>query len=167
MDFWWSQINFLIVLDERVGNLTIVSHNPKNLSKLLSQITLLIRGMYSNPPNHGARVVATSLNDPVIFEEWKTCIRTMSDRIRLMRTGLYEKLVALRTPGDWRHIVSQIGMFSYTGLNPRQVDFLRATHHIYMLKSGRVNMCGLNTNNLDHVAKAINEAVLKYSEWKA
>jgi len=110
-------LSFIRILDERVGNLTLVSNNSANLAKLLSQITLLIRGMYSNPPSHGARVVATALNDPDFFEEWKGNIKTMSDRIKLMRTGLRDKLVELNTPGDWSHIVSQIGMFSYTGLN--------------------------------------------------
>jgi len=81
-----------------------------------------------------------------------------------MRSSLRDKLVELKTPGDWSHIVSQIGMFSYTGLNPRQVDFLRVEKHIYMLKTGRINMCGLTLANLDYVAKSINEAVVKFSE---
>jgi len=149
--------------NERVGNLTLVTKNPGNLSKVLSQITLLIRGMYSNPPSHGARIVATALSDPSLFDEWRVCIKTMSDRIRLMRAGLKERLVALGTPGTWDHIVNQIGMFSYTGLTPKQVEFLRTEHHIYMLKSGRINMCGLTLANLDYVAKAIHEAVTKHS----
>jgi aspartate aminotransferase len=77
--------------------------------------------MYSNPPSHGARIVATALNDPGLFEEWKGCIKTMADRIMLMRAGLRDKLVELKTPGDWSHIVSQIGMFSYTGLNRKSL----------------------------------------------
>jgi len=149
--------------NERVGNLTLVTKNPGNLSKVLSQITLLIRGMYSNPPSHGARIVATALSDPSLFDEWRVCIKTMSDRIRLMRAGLKERLVALGTPGTWDHIVNQIGMFSYTGLTPNQVEFLRTEQHIYMLKSGRINMCGLTLANLDYVAKAIHEAVTKHS----
>jgi len=150
--------------NERVGNITLVSHKPENLAKVLSQITLLIRGNYSNPPNHGARIVATALNDPELFEEWKGCIRTMSDRIRLMRTGLRDLLVRNKTPGTWDHIVSQIGMFSYTGLTPRQVDYLRVQYHIYMLQSGRVNMCGMTKANLEYVANAITDAVNKFSE---
>jgi len=149
--------------NERVGNMTLVSRNPDNLSRVLSQITLIIRGMYSNPPHHGARVVATALNDPVLFDEWRGCIKTMSDRIRLMRSGLRDRLVALGTPGNWDHIVNQIGMFSYTGLNVRQVEFLRSEYHIYMLKSGRINMCGLTQANLDYMAKGIHEAVTKFS----
>jgi len=116
--------------------------------------------MYSNPPNHGARIVATALNDKEYFEEWRGCIRTMSERIKRMRSGLKERLVKLETPGDWNHITNQIGMFSYTGLSTPQVDYLRSEHHIYMLKSGRINICGLTENNLDYVANAINSAVV-------
>jgi len=149
--------------NERVGNITLVTKNPENLARVQSQITLLIRGMYSNPPQHGARIVATALNDPSLFEEWRVCIKTMSDRIRQMRSGLKDRLVALGTPGTWDHIVNQIGMFSYTGLTVKQVEFLRAEKHIYMLKSGRINMCGLTLANLDYVANAIHEAVTKHS----
>jgi aspartate aminotransferase len=149
--------------NERVGNITLVTRNKENLARVQSQITLLIRGMYSNPPSHGARIVATALGDPSLFEEWRGCIKTMSDRIRQMRAGLKDRLVALGTPGTWDHIVNQIGMFSYTGLTEKQVEFLRAEHHIYMPKSGRINMCGLTLANLDHVAKAIHEAVTKHA----
>jgi len=150
--------------NERVGNITLVSNTTENLSKVLSQITLLIRGNYSNPPSHGARIVATALSDPNLFDEWKGCIKTMADRIRLMRAGLRDLLVANNAPGNWDHIVSQIGMFSYTGLTPRQVDYVRVQYHIYMLQSGRVNMCGLTTKNLEYVAKAITDAVTKFAE---
>jgi aspartate aminotransferase len=147
--------------NERVGNITIVTNDKETLPKVLSQITLLIRGMYSNPPNHGARVVATALNDPDLYEEWKGCIKTMSDRIKRMRSGLKDRLLQLGTPGTWEHITEQIGMFSYTGLTEKQVTFLRGEYNIYMLKSGRINMCGLTEANLDYVAKAINDAVNK------
>lgn len=93
-----------------------MTKNKENLAPLLSQITLLIRGNYSTPPQHGARIVATVLNDPVLYGEWKQSIETMSARIILMRKGLKERLQKLGTPGNWDHITQQIGMFSYTGL---------------------------------------------------
>ncbi|CAL8138675.1 unnamed protein product [Orchesella dallaii] len=147
--------------NERVGNLTIVTNSKEVLANALSQITLLIRGMYSNPPQHGARVVATALNDPTLYQEWRVCIKTMADRIISMREGLKSRLIKLGTPGNWDHITNQIGMFSYTGLNLEQVEYLRNQYHIYMLKSGRINMCGLTNANLDYVAGAINDAVNK------
>jgi aspartate aminotransferase len=105
------------ILDERVGNITLVLSKKELIAPTLSQMTLIIRGMYSNPPNHGARVVAMALNDPVYFEEWRGCIKAMSDRIKRMRQGLRDRLEKLQCPGDWAHVTNQIGMFSYTGLN--------------------------------------------------
>lgn len=148
--------------NERVGNMALVFNDTKEIVEVKSQITLIIRGMYSNPPNHGARIVSTVLKNPDLYEQWKEHIREMSDRIKKMRAGLFERLVKLETPGTWEHIVNQIGMFSYTGLNEKQVEHLVKHYHIYLLRSGRINMCGLNENNLDYVAKAINETVNRF-----
>lgn len=152
--------------NERVGNLTVITSDKSVIPAVKSQITLIIRGMYSNPPSHGARIVSTVLNNPQLCSEWKECIKSMSNRIKEMRKGLRERLLALGTPNknQWNHITEQIGMFSYTGLNPRQVEHLVNKHHIYLLKSGRINMCGLTTKNLDYVAKAIHEAVTLFSD---
>ncbi|XP_016148534.1 aspartate aminotransferase, cytoplasmic-like [Sinocyclocheilus grahami] len=83
----------------------------------------------------------------------------MADRVLLMRAQLKEKLKALGTPGTWEHITEQIGMFSFTGLNPKQVEYLVKEKHIYLMASGRINMCGLTTKNIDYVAESIHEAV--------
>jgi len=145
--------------NERVGNITIVTNDKETLPKILSQMTLIIRGMYSTPPQHGGRIVAMALNDPTNFAEWKGCIQTMAGRIKKMRAGLLERLQKLGTPGDWGHVTRQIGMFSYTGLTVPQVEYLRTNYHIYMLKSGRINICGLTENNLDYVAAAVDDAI--------
>ncbi|XP_070155748.1 aspartate aminotransferase, cytoplasmic [Polyergus mexicanus] len=150
--------------NERVGNIVFVLADTKELIEAKSQLTLIIRGMYSNPPNHGARIVATVLRNPELFEEWRDHIRTMSSRIKEMRTGLHHRLLKLGTPGTWDHIIQQIGMFSYTGLTEKQVQHLREQYHIYMLRSGRINMCGLNEFNLDYVANAINETLKLFPE---
>lgn len=144
---------------ERVGNLTIVQRSGATRDQIHSQITLLIRGLYSNPPAYGARIVSKVLNTPALRQEWMDCIKAMSSRIREMRKLLRNKLVELGTPGNWDHIVNQIGMFSYTGLNEKQVAVLIKEYHIYLLKTGRINMCGLNTGNIEYVAKAIHAAV--------
>lgn len=145
--------------NERVGNLVIILKDASLVTPLRSQVTLLVRGSYSNPPNHGARVVSTVLNNPKLFEDWRGCIRTMSSRINEMRVGLRERLEKLGTPGVWDHITSQIGMFSYSGLSAAQVQFLVEKYHVYLLSSGRINICGLTTKNIDYVAEAINDAV--------
>uniref|UniRef100_A0A8D9BRQ4 Aspartate aminotransferase n=1 Tax=Cacopsylla melanoneura TaxID=428564 RepID=A0A8D9BRQ4_9HEMI len=149
--------------NERIGNLTLVLRSASQVTPVKSQLTLIVRAMYSTPPNHGARIVSLVLNDPTLYNQWKQCIQTMSSRIKQMRLGLRERLEKLKTPGAWEHITEQIGMFSYTGLNPNQVAHMVSQHHVYLLKSGRINMCGLTTGNLDHVAGAIHDAVTKVS----
>ncbi|KAH8371319.1 hypothetical protein KR093_006887, partial [Drosophila rubida] len=144
---------------ERAGNLTVVQQSGATRDQIHSQLTLIVRGQYSNPPAYGARIVSKVLNTPELRKEWMDCIQLMSSRIREMRKQLRDKLVALGTPGNWDHIVNQIGMFSYTGLNESQVAVLIKDYHIYLLRTGRINMCGLNTGNIDYVAKAINAAV--------
>lgn len=150
--------------NERAGNLVIVMNDTKEVAQIKSQLILIVRGMYSNPPNHGARVVATVLRNTDLFKEWQSHICTMSGRIKEMRKSLYERLIRLGTPGYWEHITQQIGMFSYTGLTERQVEHLVNHYHIYMLRSGRINMCGLNEFNLDYVANAIYETVVLFPE---
>ncbi|XP_011497433.1 PREDICTED: probable aspartate aminotransferase, cytoplasmic [Ceratosolen solmsi marchali] len=148
--------------NERVGNLVLITNNTSKIPEIKSQLTLIIRGMYSNPPKHGAKIVSVVLNDNNLYTQWKDHIHTMSGRIKEMRTGLYDRLMKLETPGTWQHIINQIGMFSYTGLSENQVQYLIKNYHIYLLRSGRINMCGLNEQNLDYVAKAINDAVTKW-----
>ncbi|KAJ8940037.1 hypothetical protein NQ314_010869 [Rhamnusium bicolor] len=133
--------------NERVGNLVVVLDNPEQVAAVKSQITLLVRGMYSNPPSHGARIVS------------RDNIRTMSSRIIEMRRLLREALERVGTPGDWSHITQQIGMFSYTGLNEIQSENMVKKYHIYMLRSGRISMCGLTPSNVDYVAEAIKDTV--------
>jgi len=145
--------------NERAGNLTCVVNSPDVITNMKAQITLIVRGNYSNPPANGARIVAHVLSDPQLYAEWKECIKTMSGRIQQMRKALREKLEQLQTPGDWSHITSQIGMFSYTGLNAKQVESLVKDYHIYLPKDGRISICGLNTSNVQYVAESINAVV--------
>lgn len=102
---------------ERVGNLTVVQKTAATADATKSHLTLLVRAMYSNPPAFGARIVGTILNDEGLRKDWYECIKIMSNRILKMRRALFDELTRLGTPGTWNHIVEQIGMFSYTGLN--------------------------------------------------
>ncbi|XP_012687712.1 aspartate aminotransferase, cytoplasmic [Clupea harengus] len=147
--------------NERVGNLTVVARDPENLERTLSQMEKIVRVTWSNPPSQGARIVATTLNSPELFQEWKDNVKTMADRVLLMRAQLKAKLLALGTPGTWEHITEQIGMFSFTGLNPKQVEYMVKEKHVYLMASGRINMCGLTTKNIDYVAESIHETVTK------
>ncbi|XP_076045134.1 aspartate aminotransferase, cytoplasmic-like [Oratosquilla oratoria] len=145
--------------NDRIGNLMMIVKDPAVITPIRSQLTLLVRGAYSAPPNHGAPIVTRILSDDALFAEWKGAIRTMSDRIKEMRAGLKERLIKLGTPGTWEHITDQFGMFSFTGLSAEQVKYLAEKYHVYMMSNGQVNICGLTTHNLDYVAKAIHDTV--------
>jgi aspartate aminotransferase len=148
--------------NERAGNLTVVMKDPKAVSNFQAQMTLIIRAMYSNPPSHGVRIVQTVLGSPALYEEWRVCIRTMSQRIKDMRAGLRQRLESLGTPGDWSHITTQIGMFSYVGLTEEQCVWLQQEKSLYLLKSSRISMCGVTPANIDYVAEAIHAAVVRF-----
>ncbi|ELU10850.1 hypothetical protein CAPTEDRAFT_31454, partial [Capitella teleta] len=145
--------------NERVGQLEFTVNDSAMTAVVRSQMEIIVRQTWSNPPAHGARVVANVLNNPALLAEWYENVKTMAERILSMRDELYKKLRGLGTPGSWEHIVKQSGMFSYTGLNKRQSELLINHYHIYLLRSGRINMCALTTKNVDYVAAAIHEAV--------
>eukprot|EP00004_Rigifila_ramosa_P024141 TRINITY_DN691_c0_g1_i1.p1 TRINITY_DN691_c0_g1~~TRINITY_DN691_c0_g1_i1.p1 ORF type:complete len:449 (-),score=123.78 TRINITY_DN691_c0_g1_i1:41-1315(-) len=144
---------------ERIGALSVVTSTPEEAQKTLSQLKRLIRSNYSSPQLHGARLVAAVLSDPALFAQWQTEVKIMADRIIAMRTLLFENLKKLGTPGDWSHILKQIGMFTYTGLSPTQCDLLISKHHIYLTRNGRVSMAGVTPGNVAYVAQAIHDVV--------
>lgn len=135
------------------------SDASETIKRIASQLAILQRSEISNPPLYGARIASTVLNDQALFAEWEDNLKTMSGRIIDMRKALRSKLEELGTPGTWNHITDQIGMFSFTGLTEAHVKKLREDSHIYMTKNGRISMAGLNTNNVEYVAKAIDKAV--------
>ncbi|KRF84619.1 uncharacterized protein [Drosophila virilis] len=146
--------------NERIGNLVIVLKDPKHAKAVASQITNLIRNSYSNPPAFGSRIVAKLLTNEENKHIWLQHLSEMSDRVKTMRRELAERLTELETPGTWDHIVKQRGMFSMLALQPaEQCEKLIRDKHIYLLRSGRINICGLNTKNLEYVAESISEVI--------
>jgi len=129
------------------------------IGRISSQLAILQRSEISNPPAYGARIAALVLDDEKLFTEWEANLRTMSGRIKDMRAALREKLEGMGTPGTWKHITEQIGMFSFTGLSEQQVLKLREDAHVYMTKNGRISMAGLNTHNVEYFAKAVDKVV--------
>lgn len=144
---------------ERVGAIHFVAADKDTAERVLSQLKIVIRAQYSNPPAHGAKIAAAILTDPKNFQEWQKELSMVSQRILDMRNLLRSKLEALKAPGSWEHITNQIGMFSYTGLTPEQCEILINKYHIYLLKNGRISMCGITTKNVDHLANSIVEAI--------
>ncbi|KDP34208.1 hypothetical protein JCGZ_07779 [Jatropha curcas] len=146
---------------ERVGALSIVCRTADVASRVESQLKLVIRPMYSNPPIHGASIVAFILKDRNLYNEWTIELKAMADRIICMRQQLFDALHARGTPGDWSHIIKQIGMFTFTGLNSKQVAFMTKEYHIYMTSDGRISMAGLSSKTVPHLADAIHAAVTR------
>ena len=102
---------------ERVGCLTMVVNDNNVVENMRSQMKLVVRAMYSNPPINGARIAGIIFSNEDLFNEWLEELKMMSSRLQNMRKALFDQLVANSTPGDWSHIVKQIGMFAYTGLS--------------------------------------------------
>ncbi|UAW99791.1 aspartate/tyrosine/aromatic aminotransferase [Halopseudomonas nanhaiensis] len=145
---------------ERVGALTLVTSTPDERDRVLSQLKRVIRTNYSNPPTHGAKVVAAVLNNPELYAMWEEELAEMRERIRGMRQALAEKLKDAGVTQNVDYIQRQRGMFSYSGLNKDQVKRLADEFAIYAVSSGRICVAALNSGNIDHVAKAM-AAVMK------
>lgn len=139
---------------QRIGNMTIQCANRDEADRVLSQLKILIRPMYSNPPIHGARIVEIIMNDPELTAIWRDELKQMASRMTGMRTSLVEELKALGSTKDWSHLVNQIGMMAYTGLDSNQVNRLKKEFHIYMTQDGRAAITGMNSRNVKHIAKA-------------
>ena len=139
---------------ERVGALTVVTANREESPRVLSQVKRVIRTNYSNPPIHGAAVVAAVLGSPDLRQQWEDELAGMRVRIRAMRMALVEKLAARGKP-DFGFVTRQRGMFSYTGLSATQVERLRNEFGIYAVSTGRICLAALNSHNIDYVADAI------------
>lgn len=140
---------------ERCGGLSVVCHHADEAARVLGQLKSTVRRNYSSPPTHGGRVTAAVMTDPALYEEWQGEVREMRERIKAMRQALYQVL-STRLPGrDWSYFLTQRGMFSYTGLSAAQVDRLREEHAVYLVRSGRMCVAGLNRGNVEYVAQAM------------
>jgi aromatic-amino-acid transaminase len=140
---------------ERVGALSAVCASPDEAARVLSQLKVLIRTNYSNPPTHGAQVVTTVLGTPALRALWEEELAGMRLRIQQMRVALLDKLRAAGIQRDMSFITQQKGMFSYSGLNGAQMSRLRKEFGIYGVDSGRICVAALNSRNIDAVVAAI------------
>ena len=140
---------------ERIGCFSVVADSNEEANRILSQLKILARPMYSNPPLYGARIVSTVLNTPELNTQWLSDVKTMADRIIGMRTALVAGLKEAGSKKNWSHITQQIGMFAFTGLSADQSKRMAAEHHIYLTLDGRISIAGLNSKNVHYVAQAI------------
>jgi aromatic-amino-acid transaminase len=144
---------------ERVGALSIVSESKEESARVLSQVKRVIRTNYSNPPTHGASVVAAVLNSPELRAQWEAELAEMRLRIRGMRTQMVDLLAKKAPQRDFSFVGRQCGMFSYSGLSVEQVHRLRNEFGIYALDTGRICVAALNQSNIEVVTDAIVQVI--------
>ena len=140
---------------ERVGALSVVASDKEEAARVLSQLKIVIRTNYSNPPTHGGAVVAAVLNNPELHALWEKELGEMRVRIKAMRQKLVDGLKAAGVTQDMSFITTQIGMFSYSGLSKDQMVRLRSEFGVYGTDTGRMCVAALNSKNIDYVCKAI------------
>ncbi len=140
---------------ERCGGLSIVCPDAQQASHVLGQLKATIRRNYSNPPMHGGQLVAKVLGDPDLRALWEGEVEEMRERILAMRNALHQVLSAKLPDRNFDYFLHQRGMFSYTGLTAAQVDRLKEEFGVYLVRSGRMCVAGLNTKNVEAVANAM------------
>ena len=144
---------------ERVGGLSVLCSDKEEAGRVLSQLKIVIRTNYSNPPTHGGAVVAAVLNNPELRALWEKELGEMRVRIKAMRQKLVDGLKAAGVQQDMSFITQQIGMFSYSGLNKDQMVRLRTEFGVYGTDTGRMCVAALNSQNIDYVCQSIAKVV--------
>ena len=144
---------------ERVGALSVLCDNQDEAARVLSQLKVVIRTNYSNPPTHGGAVVAAVLANPQWRALWESELAGMRTRIKAMRQKLVDGLKAAGLQQDMGFITNQIGMFSYSGLSREQMVRLRQEFGVYGTDTGRMCVAALNGKNIDYVCASIAKVV--------
>lgn len=140
---------------ERTGSLSVVSARAEQSQAAITHVNNVVRGMYSMPPSHGGAIVGLILGDEALRQSWVDELGGMRERINTLRELLVEKLAQAGASGDYAFIARQFGMFSFLGLTKEQVQLLRQQYSIYMVDSSRINIAGINRDNVDYLATAI------------
>jgi aromatic-amino-acid transaminase len=145
----------LSLYGERVGALSIVTGDPGEAGRVLSQLKRVIRTNYSNPPTHGGKAAEIVLTTPELRALWENELGEMRDRIKAVRGELVARIRSIRSDFDFSFIVRQRGLFSYSGLSRAQVQRLREEYSLYAIDSGRICVAAINSRNIDYVARSI------------
>jgi len=143
------------VYGERAGALSVVCASRDEAELVLGQLKATVRRNYSSPAIHAAGIVSRVLTDPKLRAAWEADVAAMRGRILAMRRGLHDVLSAKKPGRDFGYFLSQRGMFSYTGLAAVQVDRLREQYGVYLVRSGRICVAGLNSGNVERTAAAM------------
>lgn len=140
---------------DRVGTLSILAADAASRDTVFSQVNNVVRTIYSVPPDHGAVVVATILNDPELKAAWRVELATMRARLREMRVLLNDALAARAPEHDFSHLVRAVGMFCFLGVTADQVARLKKDYGVYMVDSSRINTAGITAHNVNYLADAV------------
>jgi aspartate/tyrosine/aromatic aminotransferase len=140
---------------ERVGALSLVAADDSTARAAQSQLKRVVRCNYSNPPRHGAAIVATVLSDEDLTRQWHQELAEMRDRIKSLRQQFVEQMKTAGAGHDFSFLLSQCGMFSFSGLNKMQVDQLKSDDGIYVVGSGRINVAGMSESKMDQLCSAV------------
>jgi aromatic-amino-acid transaminase len=144
---------------ERVGALSVVAGSADEGARVLSQLKRVARTNYSNPPTHGADIVARVLGTPELRALWEQELAGMRERIKAMRKALVDGVQKRVRGFDFSFVMQQRGMFSYSGLTREQVLRLRSENSIYTIETGRICVAALTSKNIDYVADAIAKVI--------
>ncbi len=140
---------------ERCGALSVACADRQEAVNVLGQLKFTVRRNYSSPPIHGGQIVAAVLGEPELRRAWESELGAMRERIQAMRKALHATLVQKMPARDFDYFLTQRGMFSYTGLGPAQVDRLRDEFAVYLVRSGRMCVAGLNSGNVEATGLAM------------
>ncbi|MDR5745559.1 aspartate/tyrosine/aromatic aminotransferase [Caballeronia sp. LZ029] len=146
---------------ERCGALSVVCESAESAPRVLGQLTSAVRANYSNPPTHGAMIVANVLTTPALRQSWEEELASMCTRIARMRGEIHARLRGNVPDAMLARYLAQRGMFTYTGLSAAQVDVLRERHGVYLIRSGRMCVAALNERNVEATASAIGDVLSK------
>jgi len=142
---------------QRTGCFSLVCEDADEASRVMSQLKIVARAIWSSPPLHGARVCQYILEDEVLKQQWFDEVKGMADRIISMRHALKDAVKAAGSTRNWDHITEQIGMFCFSGMTPEQVDQMADEHAIYMTRNGRISMAGVTSKNVGRIAQCMHE----------
>ena len=144
---------------DRVGALTVICESTRNLPAVASQIASVARGMYSMPPDHGGVTVQLILSDPDLKKDWDKELTQMRDRINGLRKLFVDKLGQAGVEQNFNFIEREKGMFSFLGINIDQINTLIHHYSIYMVDSSRVNIAGINDDNIDYLIESLGKVL--------
>jgi aspartate/tyrosine/aromatic aminotransferase len=148
---------------ERAGPLHVIVNDPESIPNVKNQLSELAKGLYLTPVAHGSRIIKTILSDEALKNDWLHEIKyKVSERMKNIRQKLYENLIKVGAPGNWEFILNQKGMFSYTGLTKTQCEVLINNYKIFLGKTGRISITGINDENIERLAQAIKEVKTNY-----